>query len=127
MAENMGLPEQERYTSGGKNVKKFCNGDQSALADDRYVENNLERQEGTQTTNALSDTPRNTFHQLHKSFRTPQIGAPAKPFGPSRPFSIPPARKGGRKGPLSVEELKRRRESRKQGVCIRCRRLKSKV
>ena len=48
-------------------------------------------------------------------------------FGPSRMVSLPPARKGGRKGPLSVEELKKRREARKQGVCIRCRQVKEKV
>jgi hypothetical protein len=48
-------------------------------------------------------------------------------FGPSRMVSLPPARKGGRKGPLSVAELKKRREAKKQGVCIRCRQLKEKV
>jgi hypothetical protein len=48
-------------------------------------------------------------------------------FGPSRPISLPPARKGGRKGPLSAEEKKQTRESRKQGICIRCRKTKVKV
>ncbi|RFU30368.1 hypothetical protein B7463_g5985, partial [Scytalidium lignicola] len=38
-----------------------------------------------------------------------------KSFGPSRPVSLLPALKGGRKGPLSAIELKNRRESRKQG------------
>jgi hypothetical protein len=48
-------------------------------------------------------------------------------FGPSRPVSLPPARKGGKKGPLSLKELEKRREARRQGVCIRCRRMKEKV
>jgi hypothetical protein len=51
----------------------------------------------------------------------------ARVFGPSRPVSLPPARKGGRKGALSKEELEKRRESRRAGVCIRCRQIKSKV
>ncbi len=50
-----------------------------------------------------------------------------KSFGPSRPISLPPARRGGRKGKLSTSELKALRESRKQGVCIRCRKMKEKV
>lgn len=48
-------------------------------------------------------------------------------FGPSRPVVLPPARRGGRKGPRSALELKNLRESRKQGVCIRCRKMKEKV
>jgi hypothetical protein len=48
-------------------------------------------------------------------------------FGPSRPVSLPPARKGGKKGPLSLKELEKRREARRQGVCIRCRNIKEKV
>lgn len=50
-----------------------------------------------------------------------------KTFGPSRPVSLPPARRGGRKSVLPLEKLKKRREARKQGVCIRCRQLKSQV
>jgi hypothetical protein len=50
-----------------------------------------------------------------------------KSFGPSRPILLPPARKGGRKGRLSRSELENLRESRKQGVCIRCRKMKDKV
>ena len=48
-------------------------------------------------------------------------------FGPSRPVSLPPARRGGRKGPRSALELKNLRETKKQGVCIRCRKMKEKV
>ncbi len=47
----------------------------------------------------------------------------ARAFGPSRPVSLPPARRGGRKGALSKEELEKRRESRRAGVCIRCRQM----
>lgn len=48
-------------------------------------------------------------------------------FGPSRQVVLPPARRGGRKGPRSALELKNLREARKQGVCIRCRRMKEKL
>jgi len=48
-------------------------------------------------------------------------------FGPSRPVSLLPARKGGRKGALSAQEKKQTREARKQGICIRCRKIKVKV
>jgi hypothetical protein len=56
-----------------------------------------------------------------------QIKAAARVFGPSRPVSLPPARRGGRKGVLSKEELEKRRESRRAGVCIKCRQMKLKV
>lgn len=52
---------------------------------------------------------------------------PRRVFGPARPVTLPPARKGGRKGPLSLYEREMRRKARKQGVCIRCRRMKEKV
>ena len=48
-------------------------------------------------------------------------------FGPSRPVFLLPARKGGRKGPLSAQQKKQGRESRKQGICFRCRNMKVKV
>lgn len=50
----------------------------------------------------------------------------ATTFGPLRQ-SLPPARRGGRRGPLSAAERQARKEARKRGVCIRCRRLKQKV
>lgn len=48
-------------------------------------------------------------------------------FGPSRPVSLPKARRGGRKGPLTAQEKSARREIRKRGSCIRCRKSKEKV
>jgi hypothetical protein len=48
-------------------------------------------------------------------------------LGPSRPISLPPSRRGGRKGPLTVRERAMRREARRKGACIRCRRMKEKV
>jgi len=48
-------------------------------------------------------------------------------FGPSRPVSLLPARKGGRKSALSAQEKEQAREARKQGICIRCRKIKVKV
>jgi len=56
-----------------------------------------------------------------------QAKGPVKMFSPSRPVSLPPARRGGRKGVLPLEELKKRRKARKQGACIRCCQLKSQV
>ena len=123
-AVNMGPSEQESCIFGRESVDKFSKGDQSVLADE---ENNSKHQEGTQRTIATRDTLENMLHQLHQPVQTPQIDAPAKPFGPSRSFSIPPARRGGIKRPLSVEELEGRKKARMQGVCIRCRQLKSKV
>lgn len=49
------------------------------------------------------------------------------PFGPSRPVSLRPARRGGRRGSLSSKELEERREARRQGACLRCRKTKEKV
>lgn len=52
---------------------------------------------------------------------------PRSKLGPSRPISLPPARKGGRKGPLKPQEKTNRKEVRKRGSCMRCRKLKEKV
>jgi hypothetical protein len=50
------------------------------------------------------------------------IDASSKPiFGPTRPISLPPARRGGRKGPLTAEAKVLRKEARQKGACIRCR------
>jgi len=50
------------------------------------------------------------------------IDAGSKPFfGPTRPISLPPARRGGRKGPLTAEAKVLRKEARQKGACIRCR------
>lgn len=53
----------------------------------------------------------------------PQMGS----FRPVRPVTLPPLRRGGNKGPLSAQERRARKEVRRRGVCIRCRRLKEKV
>ncbi|KAI9745037.1 MAG: hypothetical protein M1818_001315 [Claussenomyces sp. TS43310] len=68
----------------------------------------------------------NTGNQLASSSVNKKRGV-ATAFGPSRAISLPPARKGGRRGPLPVASLKKRRETMKQGVCIRCRQTKEKV
>ncbi|KAH6957282.1 hypothetical protein DER45DRAFT_307318 [Fusarium avenaceum] len=47
-------------------------------------------------------------------------------LGPVRPVTLPPLRRGGKKGPLSAEERQARKAVRQRGVCIRCRRLKQK-
>ncbi|KAI6750409.1 hypothetical protein HG530_014690 [Fusarium avenaceum] len=47
-------------------------------------------------------------------------------LGPVRPVTLPPLRRGGKKGPLSAEERQARKSVRRRGVCIRCRRLKQK-
>ena len=65
--------------------------------------------------------------ELNRSAEPTQARTGARVFGPSRPVSLLPARKGGRVGALSKKELQKRRESRRAGVCIRCRRTKSKV
>ncbi|KAL2844336.1 hypothetical protein BJY01DRAFT_214971 [Aspergillus pseudoustus] len=52
------------------------------------------------------------------------VGKLRKNFGPSRPVSLPPPRRGGRKGPLTVEEKTIRKRTRQQGACIRCRQTK---
>lgn len=85
----------------------------------------------------LSGTPTQELH-LHSE---PSLAAPraemhlpvataALPmgtFGPVRPVTLPPLRRGGKKGPLSAQERQTRKEVRRRGVCIRCRRLKQKV
>lgn len=49
-------------------------------------------------------------------------------FGPSRPIkSMPPARKGGRRGPLSAWQRAERKRAKMQGICIRCRKMKTKA
>lgn len=53
----------------------------------------------------------------------PQMGS----FSPVRPVTLPPLRRGGSKGPLPAQERRARKEVRRRGVCIRCRRLKEKV
>jgi hypothetical protein len=55
------------------------------------------------------------------------IGKLRKIFGPSRPVSLPPPRRGGRKGPLTVEDKAIRKRARQQGACIRCRQTKKMV
>ncbi|KAF5638960.1 uncharacterized protein FTJAE_5031 [Fusarium tjaetaba] len=47
-------------------------------------------------------------------------------LGPVRPVTLPPLRRGGKKGPLSAQERQNRKQARRRGVCIRCRRLKQK-
>jgi len=66
-------------------------------------------------------------YELDRSAEPTQARTGARVFGPSRPVSLLPARKGGRRGALSKKELEKRRESRRAGVCIRCRQMKSKV
>ncbi|KAH7179870.1 uncharacterized protein B0J16DRAFT_403176 [Fusarium flagelliforme] len=51
---------------------------------------------------------------------------PMGSFRPVRPVTLPPLRRGGNKGPLSAQERRARKEVRRRGVCIRCRRLKEK-
>lgn len=52
---------------------------------------------------------------------------PMGTLGPVRPVTLPPLRRGGKKGPLSAQERQARKKVRRLGVCIRCRRLKQKV
>ena len=94
------------------------------LNDMSYLEDMAQDQQKVQEP---IHTPSNNPKHFQDLVQTPKTDVAPKPFGPSQPISLPLARKGGRKGPLSVEELQKRRESRKQGVCIRCRRLKQKV
>jgi hypothetical protein len=60
---------------------------------------------------------------------TPSSGAPSRRlFGPPRTIkTLPPPRRGGRRGPLSASQLDQRRRAKKQGICIRCRKLKTKA
>lgn len=69
------------------------------------------------------DTPKSQLASTTVGINTP----PPRTFGPSRPYSLLPARRGGRKGPRSAEEKKNRREAKEQGVCIRCRKMKERV
>lgn len=58
----------------------------------------------------------------------PHTGSrPRNSLGLSRPVSLPPVRRGGRKGPLTAQEKVIRKEVRKRGSCIRCRKMKEKV
>ncbi len=96
------------------------------LTDEYYPNNGPQDQGNLNALNEVFDIPTDALHQVPPS--QPAINnKPSNAFGPSRPISLPPARRGGRKGPLSAEALKRRRESRKQGVCIRCRKMKKEV
>jgi hypothetical protein len=49
-------------------------------------------------------------------------------FSPPRIIkTLPPPRRGGRRGPLSISQLDQRKRAKKQGICIRCRKLKTKA
>jgi len=70
----------------------------------------------------------NSIERFSNKSTAPVISEGLKPLlGLAHPISLPRARTGGRKGPLSAQEREGRRESRKQGVCIRCRKMKEKV
>jgi hypothetical protein len=75
----------------------------------------------------LTESPENAPKNQISSTMLDRNDPSPKTFGPSRPISLPPARRGGRNGRLSRSELENLRESRKQGVCIRCRKMKEKV
>lgn len=49
-------------------------------------------------------------------------------FGPLKNIkTLPPKRRGGRRGPLSISQLDQRKRAKRQGICIRCRKLRTKV
>jgi hypothetical protein len=56
-------------------------------------------------------------------------GAPSRPlFGPLRTIkTLPPQKRGGRRGPLSASQLDQRHRAKKKGICFRCRKLKEKA
>ncbi|KAH7235480.1 hypothetical protein BKA59DRAFT_532877 [Fusarium tricinctum] len=54
------------------------------------------------------------------------VALPLGTIGPVLPVTLPPLRRGGKKGPLSAQERQARKQIRRRGVCIRCRRLKQK-
>ncbi|KAE9364286.1 hypothetical protein N431DRAFT_488875, partial [Stipitochalara longipes BDJ] len=109
LPENLDIPEESQI-----------------LNDKTYMEDMIQDQYITQEPIRSIGIPSNIPNHPQSLAQTPKTDVATKPFGPSRPISLPPARRGGKKGPLSVEGLQKRRESRKQGVCIRCRRWKSK-
>jgi hypothetical protein len=49
------------------------------------------------------------------------------PIGPSREIYLPPKKKGGRRGPMTLEQRKNRKDMRGKGACIMCRTRKKKV
>jgi hypothetical protein len=70
-------------------------------------------------------------HCIQSQFLNKTLGSSAsarRPFGPSRTIeSLPPRRTGGRRGPMSASELDQRNRAKREGVCIRCRKLNQRA
>lgn len=101
----------------------------------------------TQSEIGLTAPPKCLFqftspNQLHPTIQTgntvetPVVGKPsALPDvamsgyvpGAREPNRLPPARKGGRRGPLTEEQARHQKDARLRGICIRCRRTRIKV
>jgi len=125
--ESIDILHQDQYIPEPHNKRK-----RSLFSGSNTFEATLQeqrRESDGNNTNAIGVSGIDMYQpdKLNQLTDPTQIRAAVKAFGPSRPVSLPPARRGGRKGALSKEELKQRRESRRAGVCIRCRQTKSKV
>jgi hypothetical protein len=111
------------------------------ISHDTLSHQNVPTFDGTSAQSVLSVTsgaPTQEFHpHSEPSLATPRaemhppIATAALPMGtlgPVRQVTLPPLRRGGKKGPLSAQERQARKQlRRRRGVCIRCRRLKQKV
>lgn len=78
---------------------------------------------------ALQSTKQPRYSQRQILNGTPDSAATSRRlFGPRRIIrTLPPVRRGGRRGPLSASQLEQRNRARKSGICIRCRKLKERV
>lgn len=59
--------------------------------------------------------------------QSPNLESMDKNTGAQRHRSLPPARRGGRRGPLTSAQAEHQRQAKLLGVCIRCRKTRIKV
>lgn len=78
-------------------------------------------------TVAVIETPQNSALPDSHPITLVENDRMKKLFGPSKLVSLPKRRTGGRKGPLTAQTRRDRKETRNQGVCMWCRKKKEKV
>jgi hypothetical protein len=124
---DVNLLQQNDFSAEEENAHCLSAEHIASLAEECSSEGILRIAAGVQKGIELAETSCNIARVPTSACQLDNAREPRTKFGPSRPVLLSPARRGGRKRPLSAEEKKRRKESRKHGICIRCRNMKTRV